>query len=284
MNPAKNQNPVYLDHTGSHQLMASFIPHTADLDDPRDRGGNPCLLSILENAPENLPPPTPKVTHCQSWPTRHNGQAMIAVACYTASGQSIRCCGHGLLAAAHSWLERLQCAELSLLMGGSVVHSWREQAVTWLRFKRLSITPLPVPEWAEEVFPEQQPAITAAISDDEHGYLVMQWPDDFNLKQLEPLVQCLSANSRRALICTSAHPSMGEDVIQLRYFAPQYGVDEDPATGSAVRVLADYWSQRFVSLTARQCSPSGGLLLARLTPGHVEVGGHCQAVERSNNA
>ena len=61
----------------------------------------------------------------------------------------------------------------------------------------------------------------------------------------------------------------------MRYFAPQYGVEEDIATGSAMRVLAQYWSSRFKQLTVYQCSPQGGLLLSRHTATHVEVGGRC---------
>jgi predicted PhzF superfamily epimerase YddE/YHI9 len=55
-------------------------------------------------------------------------------------------------------------------------------------------------------------------------------------------------------------------------------VAEDTATGSAMRILADYWSPRFTSLTAVQCSSEGGLLLAILAPDHVEIGGHCLTV------
>jgi predicted PhzF superfamily epimerase YddE/YHI9 len=72
---------------------------------------------------------------------------------------------------------------------------------------------------------------------------------------------------------------VGADAIQLRYFAPQYGVPEDTATGSALRVLAEYWSPRFTRLTAEQCSPAGGLLLAQWTPDHIDVGGRCSMLK-----
>ena len=115
----------------------------------------------------------------------------------------------------------------------------------------------------------------AALAGSAQGYLVLQWPDDFDLKQLRRPTSILSKQTERALICTAAHPGMGEGEIQLRYFAPQYGVEEDSATGSAMRVLADYWYPRFSQLTAYQCSAGGGLLLSRRTATHVEVGGYC---------
>jgi len=68
--------------------------------------------------------------------------------------------------------------------------------------------------------------------------------DDFDLKHIAPPDNGLSNWPQRAIICTAAQPSTGTDAITLRYFAPQYGVVEDTATGSAMRVLADYWSHR----------------------------------------
>jgi PhzF family phenazine biosynthesis protein len=164
-------------------------------------------------------------------------------------------------------------------MHSSLVPCWREQHNTWLRFERLTTRTVPVPDWVAEIFSAQAQPAAAALCADEEGYLILQWPDETLLKQLTPSLTTLAARSKRALICTAAHPSAGADAVQLRYFAPQYGVDEDPATGSAMRVLADYWSDRFHTLTAQQCSREGGLLLARVAKTHVEVGGRCRLVQ-----
>ncbi len=45
-----------------------------------------------------------------------------------------------------------------------------------------------------------------------------------------------------------------------RFFAPKYGINEDPVTGSAFTQLAPYWSARLGkdTLTARQLSARGG--------------------------
>ena len=47
-----------------------------------------------------------------------------------------------------------------------------------------------------------------------------------------------------------------------RYFAPSYGIPEDPVTGSAHCVLAPYWAKRLgkSTLHAQQLSPRGGEL------------------------
>lgn len=218
-------------------------------------------------------------TLCQSWPDTHGDTQVISVRCYTAGGRLIQCCGHGLLAAAHGWHRLLDCHRVTLDMNGSRVPSWRQDGDTWLQFRRVTTKPCPVPGWIAQVFPDQRQPVVAVSSGGEQGYLVVQWPDNHDLHTVRPNVSRLSEATARALICTAAQPEEGEDTIQLRYFAPQYGVPEDDATGSAMRVLAGFWSSRFASLTARQCSSGGGLLFARWTPDHVEVGGRCVDLE-----
>jgi len=60
-----------------------------------------------------------------------------------------------------------------------------------------------------------------------------------------------------------------------RFFAPNLGVGEDPATGRAHSVLTPYWSKRLgkTSLTARQLSARGGQLWCKDAGERVKVGG-----------
>ncbi|MFQ3577974.1 MAG: PhzF family phenazine biosynthesis protein [Verrucomicrobiia bacterium] len=60
-----------------------------------------------------------------------------------------------------------------------------------------------------------------------------------------------------------------------RYFAPKYGIDEDPATGSAHCILAPYWAGILgrSTLTGRQLSPRGGLLRCRMAGERVILSG-----------
>ena len=63
----------------------------------------------------------------------------------------------------------------------------------------------------------------------------------------------------RAVIATA--PGSGCDFVS-RFFAPNFGIDEDPVTGSAHSTLIPYWSQRLgkVDLFARQISQRVGTL------------------------
>jgi PhzF family phenazine biosynthesis protein len=74
-------------------------------------------------------------------------------------------------------------------------------------------------------------------------------PDFELLEQLHP---------HAVLVTASGHDC---DFIS-RYFAPGYGVPEDPVTGSAHCVLTPYWTKRLgkPQLHARQLSPRGGEL------------------------
>jgi PhzF family phenazine biosynthesis protein len=61
-----------------------------------------------------------------------------------------------------------------------------------------------------------------------------------------------------------------------RYFAPNYGVDEDPATGSAHCVLTPYWAGRLgkQQLRAQQISARIGDLVCTLRGDRVTLAGH----------
>lgn len=66
----------------------------------------------------------------------------------------------------------------------------------------------------------------------------------------------------------------GVDFVS-RYFAPNHGVDEDPATGSAHCVLTPYWAARLgkEQLTARQISARGGELVCTWRGDRVTIAG-----------
>lgn len=72
----------------------------------------------------------------------------------------------------------------------------------------------------------------------------------------------------------------GNDVdFVSRFFAPQFGIPEDPVTGSAHTTLTPYWSSRLgkIQLTARQLSSRGGYLKCSLSGERVLISG--QAVK-----
>lgn len=83
-----------------------------------------------------------------------------------------------------------------------------------------------------------------------------------SLEQLKPdTVAMLEAHSgwRVKGVIVTMKGEEGYDFFS-RYFAPWVGIPEDPVTGAAHTVLADYWSRQLgkESMVARQCSSRGG--------------------------
>jgi predicted PhzF superfamily epimerase YddE/YHI9 len=71
-------------------------------------------------------------------------------------------------------------------------------------------------------------------------------------------------------------PGDGDVDFVSRYFAPNHGIDEDPATGSAHCVLTPYWAGRLGKqrLNARQISARVGDLVCTLQGDRVILAGH----------
>lgn len=96
--------------------------------------------------------------------------------------------------------------------------------------------------------------------------------DESAVRAVEPGHMTLMQLDRRGVIVTA--PGVHADFVS-RFFAPKYGVPEDPVTGSAHCALAPYWSQRLGKneLTARQVSKRGGDLTCTLSGDRVELTG-----------
>ena len=236
--------------------------------------GNPCEVVLQSQRPE-APPPETLVTRCVTWPA---GDDCAGVGCWSISGTPIKLCGHGLLCAGVAWLRR-EGGMAELLMNELPVAFRAEDDLAWIGLPSINSTPCPVPGWAREFFPSQP--WRAAVAGDEGGYLILEWPEGFDLRSLPVPGFRLAQRTDRAVIATAVDQDNPAIDVQLRYFAPQYGVPEDTATGSAMRVLASYWMNRELAdgLHALQCSPHGGELRSRIRGELTWIGGRVVPIE-----
>lgn len=71
--------------------------------------------------------------------------------------------------------------------------------------------------------------------------------------------QAMRTLSYRCIIATAASDDTATDFV-CRVFAPRFGVDEDPVTGSAFTVLAPIWAEKLgkTTFSAKQVSQRGG--------------------------
>ena len=102
---------------------------------------------------------------------------------------------------------------------------------------------------------------------------VFEQPDE--VAALKPDLAALRGHCHGSLIVT-ARGTGGVDFVS-RFFAPGFGIDEDPVTGSAHCVLIPYWAKRLgkTRLEARQISPRGGALSCALNGDRVAIAGRC---------
>ncbi len=106
-------------------------------------------------------------------------------------------------------------------------------------------------------------------------------PDAAAVRRLEPDFGRLRRVDARGVIVTAPGDQPGVDFVS-RFFAPRFGVDEDPVTGSAHCSLSPYWAARLgrLELVGYQSSRRGGIVGTRLLGNRVELAGHAVTVLR----
>lgn len=102
-------------------------------------------------------------------------------------------------------------------------------------------------------------------------YLVVL-QDEAAVRAVVPDFKTMTEIDTRGIIITA--PGDKVDFVS-RFFAPRYGIDEDPVTGSAHCVLTPFWSERLGrdDLVARQVSRRGGDLKCTLKGARVAIAG-----------
>jgi PhzF family phenazine biosynthesis protein len=110
---------------------------------------------------------------------------------------------------------------------------------------------------------------------------LLEVEDEATVRKLEPDFFRLREFDARGVIATARASAPGVDFVS-RYFAPAFGIDEDPVTGSSHCCLAPFWSRRLkqTSFVARQLSARGGELKVALDGDRVRLAGQAVTVLR----
>lgn len=158
----------------------------------------------------------------------------------------IKRCGHGTLAAANFLIDYLgYCPKVFTSMSNErfAIRVKKQRAQLLVK----SIEPKKSELAAGELKSVFSSVIKAAYSTgDKNGYTVVLFNEEFNkevekddLKNLHVDFKALSKLHKNAVITLSIKNKDKKNAIaRFRYFAPQFGVNEDSATGSAVSVIA----------------------------------------------
>ncbi|MBH0069876.1 PhzF family phenazine biosynthesis protein [Pseudoalteromonas sp. NZS100] len=158
----------------------------------------------------------------------------------------IKRCGHGTLAAANFLIKYFgYCPEVFTSMSHErfTIRVKKQRAQLLLK----SIEPKKSELAKGELKSVFSSAIKAAYSTgDKNGYTVVLFNEEFSkdvekddLKSLHVDFKALSKLHKNAVIALSIKNKDKKNAIaHFRYFAPQFGVNEDSATGSAVSIIA----------------------------------------------
>jgi PhzF family phenazine biosynthesis protein len=181
-------------------------------------------------------------------------------------------CGHATLASAHIlWetgcIEINDLAEFSTLSGTLKA----EKKGDWIE--------LDFPAELEE-FTEIPPELSQALKASPEYYgknrmdgLVLLKSEE-EVLNLRPDFEALRKIEVRGIIVTAPSSSKDYDFVS-RFFAPRFGIEEDPVTGSAHCCLGPFWGKRLKKkeLIARQLSPRGGVVRMSLKENRVVLAG-----------
>lgn len=114
---------------------------------------------------------------------------------------------------------------------------------------------------------------------------LIELADDQAVLAVAPDFRTLARIDARGVMVTARAASPDHDFVS-RYFAPAYGIDEDPVTGSAHCCLGPYWAAKLgrEEVTGRQVSARGGIV--RVTPrgGRVILSGQAVRVMKGELA
>jgi len=177
-------------------------------------------------------------------------------------------CGHATLASAYVLFECMgyEGDEILFSTKSSVLRVWKEENRYVMDFPIQAIEPCNISEKIEEAF-RVKPLATFASMD----YIVV-FENEEDVLNAEPDLVLLKALDLRGICVTSK--SEKYDFV-TRFFAPKYGIDEDPVTGSSFTQLVSYWAGELNKdvLSAKQVSTRGGEVHCVVRGDRVEISG-----------
>ncbi|HMP89535.1 MAG TPA: PhzF family phenazine biosynthesis protein [Kiritimatiellia bacterium] len=177
-------------------------------------------------------------------------------------------CGHATLAAAHVVFEilgyRKRIVDFETRSGKIAVQ--KSGNLLAMDFPSIPPRPCSPPTMLLDGL-GKRPVETLAADD----YIAIFESED-DVCALTPDSAILGKLDLRGVVATA--PGRNADFVS-RFFAPKYGIPEDPVTGSAHCELAPYWSSRLgkTTLNARQVSRRGGNVLCELKDTRVILSG-----------
>ena len=178
-------------------------------------------------------------------------------------------CGHATLASAYVVFNHLKPGFKSVSFGSKSgpLRVLADDGRLTLDFPALPATPVSPPERLAEALGAKPEATFEATA------LLAVYPSERDVRSLAPDFGLVSKVHHHGVVVTAP----GDDVdFVSRFFVPNYGIAEDPATGSTHCTLTPYWAERLgkTMLRGRQLSARGGEFWCELNGDRVLISGH----------
>ena len=191
-------------------------------------------------------------------------------------GGEVDLCGHATLASSHVLWENGETQDtLRFHTRSGALRATRDGA--WIRMD-FPATPVNEGGFGPEIETALQatPRLTGRTAFD----LFAEFATEAEVRQLRPNFAAFP--DARGIIATArAEEGMHYDFVS-RFFAPAFGIPEDPVTGSAHCALSPFWSERLgkKDLVGYQCSERGGIVRVRHKDDRVDLSGQAVTVWR----
>ncbi len=233
--------------------------------------GNPAAVIIVERFPE---------AGLMRAIAMENNLSETAFACRERNGWRLRWftpvsevdfCGHATLATAHVLVEELGIAgEIEFLTRVGSITVSQSGDLYWLDLPAFPPAEIGTDEARVRALLDQPPIGMFRSFEN----LFVELRDQSAVETYAPDLGAVAAFHPSGLVVTARAAGECYDFVS-RYFAPTYGIPEDPVTGSIHATLMPYWAAKLHqnSLTARQLSARGGTLQCRMAGDRVLVGG-----------
>ncbi len=178
-------------------------------------------------------------------------------------------CGHATLASADVIFRYLEhnADKIKFSSKSGSLYVLREGDKISLDFPSIPPVACDTPEYLIEALGAQPESVMSC-----NNYFVI-FKSEEDIASIKPNFSLLCKLNLQGVIITA--PGEDTDFVS-RYFAPKYGIPEDPVTGSAHCTLIPYWANRLdkMQLKAKQISQRGGELFCTDLGDRVSISGY----------
>lgn len=191
--------------------------------------------------------------------------------------KEVNLCGHATLASAYVIFNYLNYKKKTIEFNSKsgLLKVSQENELITMDFPVEIPTPCKTPQSIIDAFEIQPKEVLQCVD-----YIVV-FEDGIDITKLVPNLEELKKLDLRGVCITSTHKKY--DFVS-RFFAPNYGINEDSVTGSAYTQLTPYWASRLnkLSFISKQLSHRGGELFCNLEKDRVFISGYCVQYCESN--